>query len=326
MNFWQIAAGSNGRDYSDSFLKFGMAFVGGEEQEETILKIEENDIVILKIGMSQIKAAGTVVSRNGKHNGYNDKTWLNDFDGWNLPAYIYVDWHCPMNVVQTTGLTRTTVEKSWQKHNNDIANRIIAENEIFPVVNEPDEVNPITDKQLIDNLIRNGLSVMKAQELNDSLYRIRLLAEYYTNSCTWEDIREHETRTFLVIPLLLSLGWTEQQIKIEYSCPAGRMDIALFTKPFHENSAKIKCIIETKDFSKGLDNVERQAKSYAEHFPECKIIVVTNGVRYKIYIKKNGEYQETPDSYLNILSPTDKFPLDPQKVKGAIEAIKWLLP
>lgn len=171
MNYWQIAAGSNGRDYSESFIKFGMAFVGGEEQEDTILKIEENDIVILKIGMSQIKAAGIVVSRNGKYNGYNDKTWLNDFDGWSLPAYIYVDWHCPNDIAQTTGLTRTTVERSWQKQNNDIADRIITSNPIYPFINEPVEVNPITDKQLIDNLIRKGLSVLKAQELNDSLYR-----------------------------------------------------------------------------------------------------------------------------------------------------------
>lgn len=326
MNYWQIAAGSNGRDYSDSFLKFGMAFVGGEEQEETILKIAENDIIILKIGMSQIKAAGIVVTRNGKYNGYNDKTWLNDFDGWSLPAYIYVDWRCPQDIVQTTGLTRTTVEKSWQQQNNDIADQIIANNPVCIFSDEPEEVNPITDKQLIDNLIRNGLSVLKAQELNDSLYRIRLLAEYYTNSCRWEDIKEHETRTFLVIPLLLSLGWTEQQIKIEYSCPAGRMDIALFTKPFHDKNAKLKCIIETKDFSKGLDNVEKQAQSYAEHYPECKIIVVTNGVRYKIYIKKNDEYHEKPNSYLNILSPTDGYPLNPREIKGAIEAIKWLLP
>lgn len=326
MNYWQIAAGSNGRDYSDFFIKFGIAFVGGAEQEDTILKIEENDIIILKIGMSQIKAAGKVVSRNGKYKGSHDKTWLNDFDGWELPAYIYVDWHCPERIVQTSGLTRATVQKSFQQQNNDIANEIIANNPVCPFIREPEEVDPISDKQLIDNLIRSGLSVLKAQELNNSLYRIRLLAEYYTNSCIWADIREHETRTFLVIPLLLSLGWTEQQIKIEYSCPAGRMDIALFSKPYHETDNKLKCIIETKDFSRGLDNVERQARSYAEHFPECKIIVVTNGVRYKVYIKNNDEYQDKPDSYLNVLNPADGFPLNPKEVKGAIDAIKWLLP
>ncbi len=28
--YWQVAAGSSGRDYSREFLKFGIAFVGGE--------------------------------------------------------------------------------------------------------------------------------------------------------------------------------------------------------------------------------------------------------------------------------------------------------
>ncbi len=32
MNYWQIAAGSQGRDYASEFLRFGMAFVGGDVQ------------------------------------------------------------------------------------------------------------------------------------------------------------------------------------------------------------------------------------------------------------------------------------------------------
>jgi len=43
------------------------------------------------------------------------------------------------------------------------------------------------------------------------------------------DIREHETRTFLVIPLLLALGWAEQQLKIEMPA-AGAESISLVTQ------------------------------------------------------------------------------------------------
>jgi hypothetical protein len=32
MHYWQIAAGSSGRDYTGSFLDLGMAFVGGKDQ------------------------------------------------------------------------------------------------------------------------------------------------------------------------------------------------------------------------------------------------------------------------------------------------------
>jgi len=34
--YWQVAAGSIGRNYADLFLKFGMAFVGGENQVKTM--------------------------------------------------------------------------------------------------------------------------------------------------------------------------------------------------------------------------------------------------------------------------------------------------
>ena len=122
------------------------------------------------------------------------------------------------------------------------------------------------------------------------------------------------------------MGWSEQQIKIEYPCKAGRIDIALFSKPYGHKNSKLKCIIETKDFAKGLENVDTQAKLYAEEFPDCKVIIVTSGYRYKIYLRKNGVFSDVPSSYLNLITPTDRYPLDPKKISGALEALRWLLP
>ena len=39
MKYWQIAAGSEGRDYSKDFLRFGMAFVGGKPQMKRISEV-----------------------------------------------------------------------------------------------------------------------------------------------------------------------------------------------------------------------------------------------------------------------------------------------
>ena len=36
MSVWQVAAGSSGRDYTDRFLRHGMAFVGGDTQCSTM--------------------------------------------------------------------------------------------------------------------------------------------------------------------------------------------------------------------------------------------------------------------------------------------------
>jgi len=53
------------------------------------------EVALIKSGLYQIVAAGEVVERNGKSTGCEDKSWLRDFDGWDLPAYCCVDWHVP---------------------------------------------------------------------------------------------------------------------------------------------------------------------------------------------------------------------------------------
>jgi hypothetical protein len=88
----QIAAGSAGRNYADYFIKFEIAFVGGDVQIATMKEVKKGDVAVIKNGLYQIVAARRVVERNGKSIGYEDKSWLSDFDGWDLLAYCYVDW------------------------------------------------------------------------------------------------------------------------------------------------------------------------------------------------------------------------------------------
>ena len=57
-NYWQIAAGSQGRDYSEYFIRFGMAFVGGKEKADLMSEVKIGDRVLLKSGLSKLVAAG----------------------------------------------------------------------------------------------------------------------------------------------------------------------------------------------------------------------------------------------------------------------------
>lgn len=123
---------------------------------------------------------------------------------------------------------------------------------------EPTSTSAVSDSEILAFLIREGLRVSAAEELTQALQRIRLLAEYYYNHQPWSDIREHETRTFLVIPLLLALGWAEQQLKIELPVKGGRVDIACLDRPFSGNPANVVALIETKGFSSGLDFAPRK--------------------------------------------------------------------
>ena len=324
--YWQIAAGSLGRNYAGLFLKFGMAFVGGAKEVSTMAEVSVGDVVLLKIGRSKVFAVGEVVTRNGKHQGNGDKPWLKDFDGWDLSAYCYVDWRVPDCPVLTSALTRATIQRVHKAEHKQIADSLLKLT-VQPYEPEPPPTELIDDTIILEFLIGEGLRPSAADELTNTFRRIRLLADYYYRRGCWEDIREHETRSFLVVPLLLALGWAEQQIKIELPIQNGRVDIACFSRTYQRNNNECVLILETKDFSSGLDYAPEQAHRYAEAFPSCQVVVVTNGYCYKTYIRSNeGKFDLKPSAYFNLLRPKDKYPLDPLNVNGALGVLKWLLP
>jgi hypothetical protein len=333
MNYWQIAAGSEGRDYSNEFLRFGMAFVGGDAQSKTMKDVREGNRVLLKRGKTQLVAAGTVVQRNGVYSGDGDKQWLSDFDGWGLHAYCYVDWHVPDKPRSVSGFTRNTIQNVWQTELKQAADQIIKEFPIRSAQAEPEPVERLNDDEILNFLIIEGLRPGAAEELTSAFRRIRLLARYYFDKCKWQDIREHETRTFLVMPLLLALGWSEQQIKIELSVKGiGRIDVACFSRSYVRNNKgepnheDCVLIVETKGFAQGLSFTHTQAKTYATKFPSCRAVVVSNGYCYKTYPKdSNGVFSDYPSAYLNLRDPTKRFRIDPKRVDGGLAVFKLLL-
>jgi hypothetical protein len=329
MRYWQIASGAAGREYSKDFVRFGMAFVGGDVQVATMEKVEVGDRILLKRGLNEVVAVGEVVQRDGAHRGVDDKDWLRDFDGWDLRAYCFVDWHVPEKPVTVGGLTRATVQRVHAKELKKLAEELLSNvppnRQRDP---EPHPTQPVDDETILEFLIQQGLRPGAAEDLTVALKRIRLLAKYYYNECTWEEIREHETRTFLIVPLLVALGWAEQQIKIELPVTGrGRADVACFPGPYVGRNEECILLIESKGFSQGLDYAVDQAKEYAHHFPRCRVVLVSNGFCYKAFKRRSkGEFSTEPSAYLNLLKPQDRYPLDPDRVDGCLETLRLLLP
>ena len=108
MRYWQIAGGSEGRDYSGDFLKYGLAFVGGSKQTQRMARVCEGDRLILKLGKKEILAVGVVVSRDGMFRGTapvsGAREWLHDYDGWDLSSFCCVEWHREPTPRPVTGL------------------------------------------------------------------------------------------------------------------------------------------------------------------------------------------------------------------------------
>ncbi|MGH7136426.1 MAG: hypothetical protein ACREHD_11850, partial [Pirellulales bacterium] len=292
------------------------------------------DRIVLKRGMSEIVAAGVIVTRDGKCCGDRDKDWLRDFDGWDLSAYCYVDWHVPPTPVPVTGLTRATIQRMYPQDLISAAQGVLALPAQPTAKPEPRPTQELTDDQILEFLVYEGLRPVAAEELTATFNRIRLLARYYYDHCSWDDVREHETRTFLVAPLLIALGWSEQQIKIELSADnRGRIDMACFAKPYRRingvpNNGDCVLLLESKGFSFGLDYAHIQGKDYATTFPASGVVVATNGFCYKAFVRSQdgATFNDRPSAYLNLLQPRDKYPLDPENVDGGLELLRYLLP
>ena len=330
MAYWQVAAGSTGRDYSSRFVRHGLAFVGGDWQCDAMAQVQPDDVVILKRGMGQIVAVGTVATRDGQHRGQGDKPWLRDFDGWDLAAWCNVDWHVPPSPVAVTGLTRATIQGVGRQHLIEAADRVLADHPVrLDYEPEPGPTQEVGEEHIVTHLVRLGLRPGDADELTQAMRRIRLLARFYLGR-DWGLTKEHETRTFLVVPLLIALGWAEQRIQVELAVPGvGRADVACFRVPVTHVDQAGDCVmlIETKGLSQGLDYAPEQAHRYAEKFPSCQVVLVTNGYCYKAYKRAtDGTFALQPSAYLNLMEPRTRYPIDPVNVGGALDVLEMLLP
>ena len=333
MEYWQVAAGDRGRDYSNLFFEYGIMCVGGETQINTFKQVEEGDVVVLKRGISKILGAGKIIKQDGTV-CKEDEKWLGDFEGWDLRNYANVEWHQlekPLPI--SSGLTMGTIKRLHDTNLQKKANEIIEKYPKIKFKQKPDlsDIYKLENEEIIDFLIEEGFRPGNAEELNNTFNRIRMLAKFYCEKCDWDQVKEHETRTFLIIPLLFALGWSEQKLKIELGITnRRRVDIAGFSKPFFgsddQNEFKnCKLIIESKGLSRGLDTAREQAIAYAETFPNCKKVIISNGFCYKAFQKEGDTFSTTAIAYMNLLHPTNKHPLYLNS-KGTKEIFKLLLP
>jgi hypothetical protein len=327
--YWTVAAGDSYRDYSQVFLDFGVMLIGPGDsgkyfenkrayaEEPSVRRFAEEvkskDVVVLKRGMKNIIAVGVVDDRK---DSYFHSEVFSDVDGFSLQHGRYVTWHQPQNEVEIA-LPRGRLTRAHSPDVRKIADRIINKSVFLKPKRIPVAAVRVNDEELISYLINNGLSSGQAENVISAFNRIRRLGGWYVNR--WEDvISEHETRTFLVVPLLLALGWPEQRLKIEWK----NVDIAFFENNY-ANGASPTMILESKRLGFPLLRAEKQAKDYSKRFPNCSKLVASNGIQYLLFVKKNNRW--LPKAYLNLLKPLDRHPYY-EEIRGAPELLRQLLP
>jgi hypothetical protein len=97
------------------------------------------------------------------------------------------------------------------------------------------------------------------------------------------------------VPFLEALGWSRWHIAVEWN----NIDVAVFSQ-LPRVAENCHFVVEAKGFSCGIEAASSQAKRYADGLGIQRDLVVTDGLRYKMY---GGTDTIEPVAYANLWEP-----------------------
>jgi len=320
---WQIATGELGRDYRSLFFDHDLMILGPSDRGDASSGAYEDgpanspprqvhsfatgpepgDRVLARlshevIGVGQIPA-------ESEHQYTFDETFRSVL-GWDLCHVRRVKWARNFDLGDLTDVYRNAKEKP--AFTGVKAERIIRQVARIPDFHFDSDLRALpdldterySDEDLSLELFRAGISNRNTEDILGALRQAERL-------CSWYDIQgsdrptEHEVVSHVILPIFLGLGWSHQQIAVEWK----KIDMAFFkTTPTRPDSCVM--VLEAKGLGKPLGERHSQARSYVEkhRLESVKYIATTDGARLLLYEKSNDGWLDdpTPIGYLDVRS------------------------
>lgn len=336
--YWQQAAGDSDRNYADICLKWdvilnGPGYAGAFPDSITKLKgdgwssrkitdlkrfsddMADGDIVVLRLGTSIVVGVGVVVGQ------YEWSELFGDVDGWDLQHVRRVKWlwkdlctpkrfaTYTLKQGDTTQLLSSDEVKSW-------ISELDLDFENYGALKElpQSEISRIDYDNISEALFEYGVSNTSIETLNKEIDELIRIARWYQK---FENPSEFETVAYLAVPILRALGWTPQKMAIEWN----NVDIALF-KQLPRKDEHLHIVVEAKKKGNSCLTAFSQAQAYADGKANCGRLIVTDGLRYGIYTKKNEVFELY--AYFNITRLRDSYPI--YECYGATKALVAMTP
>jgi len=142
----------------------------------------------------------------------------------------------------------------------------------------PDEEPPLDDAPMFLREI-----VAQVQDLADLCWDRAAFGEHPT---------EDELLAHYVIPFLRALGWPVERIAVKWRY----IDVSVF-RALPRSPDTCHIIIEVKRLGAGVEGALEQAKGYVRDLGVLRDVVVTDGIRYRMY-DSNRDF--APVAYANL--------------------------
>ncbi|MCB8942995.1 MAG: hypothetical protein H6658_04505 [Ardenticatenaceae bacterium] len=321
MKIWQIATGEPGRDYRELFFSYDIMILGpghlgsamGNHYTDGIPNSERSQVhnfayrpkpgdrIIMRFAHDVIGVGQLPLH---EQNQYSFEADFRCVYGWDLRHCRRVIWADPSTL--ELGELATVFQRAKQKpsftqiHEKHIVDRVRSiGNEYFdrPLKELPKKDTSVyTDESLGVALFRAGISNKNINDILQALQQAERLCSWYRSELCGRKPSENEIVSHIILPLFLGLGWSHQQIAIEWN----RVDVAFFkTTP----TIKESCVIalEAKGLGNALTEVLEQPLRYIVHLDLSNVVyvVVTDGENLFVYGKKEDHWDSNPIGYLS---------------------------
>ncbi len=294
---WQVSSGPSDRSYADRFLNHGVALIGpgdagrwrpdrsDEEFEGGFVRrfatdLREGDVLLLRTGLSTIRAVGLVASE------YQYLPHFDDVNGWDLQHGRRVRW-CPLPEAydfggRVFGANPPRLSRAQSEDIVEYANRFVG--------SPPTDWQYRTLPSLPAEEEKLDAPPAELQELVAQVHDLSAL--YWDMDAFGERPMEDELVAHYVIPFLRALGWPVERIAVKWH----HIDVSVFSK-LPRVPENCHYLIEAKRLGAGVEGALEQAIGYVSALGVQCDVVVTDGIRYRMY---DASKDFAPVAYANL--------------------------
>jgi hypothetical protein len=295
---WQISGGPTSRAYAEVFLRHGVALIGpgdagpwkperrDDEFEGGFVRrfareVKAGDVFLLRTGLATIAAVGLVAG------DYLYVSAFDDVNGWDLQHARRVRWSrlpaAHAFAGAAFGANPPRCSRVWTRAVVDFAERFLNSPpthwQTTSLPELPHEEPPLSQ-------VPRALQGIVAEAAD-------LVPLVLDGQAFGEQPSEDELIVHFVVPFLRALGWPPERIAVQWR----HIDVAVF-QALPRTPENCHLVIEAKRLGAGVEGALNQAKGYLKALGTTRDLVVTDGIRYRMY---SGEDEFAPLAYANLI-------------------------
>jgi hypothetical protein len=329
MKVWQIATGEPGRDYRELFFDHDIMILGpshrgnalensyadgipnsaGSQVHNFAHKPESGDRVIMRFAHDVI-GIGQIPFEDGPLYSFSET--FRCVYGWDLCHCRRVIWSEQYDLGDLATVFHRAKQKPsfTQVHEKHIVQLVRSVDDSHfdrPLKGMPDiDASLYTEETLGVELFRAGVSNKNIDDILKALQQAERLCSWYWSEHCGRSPSENEVVSHIILPLFLGLGWSHQQMAVEWN----KVDVAFFknTPTTEENCVMV---LEAKGLGRALSEVLEQPQGYVHNLglKNTRYILTTNGANLFVYGRSDGWWNSNPIGYISVSSLQKEYVL-----------------